>query len=352
LHASALVAETSFMETRSPSNHHQFDASDAGQAHQSDAAVCTPRSAVPPAEYSIAAVSKLTGISCHTLRVWERRYGFPVPGRSASGHRRYDRGQVQMLCRLTHLSRDHRQSISELITSFQTGSLDLGQVQPAANDVLGENANAQLINLLITGDAKGAEVEFEKLAYRLDPSSVVDQVIYPTLVEAGEGWFRHIYSVYEERLITVFLRRKLSDLIEAARRANSNPARCMIAGTVQGDRHEGGLLIFHHAMELRGWRVHNLGVDLPVREFEAAIGRLCPSALALSFVLSRNVKKRFQELEAVRTIPVFVGGRSIINYQSLARTHGLIPVPGPIARAAEQLEIEFDLWCRSHATTA
>ena len=145
-----------------------------------------------------------------------------------------------MLCRLTHLSRDNRQSISELIASFQTGGLDLGQLQPAANDALGENVNSQLIDLLITGDAQGAEVEFERLAYRLDPSSVVDQVIYPTLVEAGEGWFRHIYSVYEERLITVFLRRKLSDLIEAARRANSNPARCLIAGTVQGDRHEGG----------------------------------------------------------------------------------------------------------------
>jgi DNA-binding transcriptional MerR regulator len=340
------------METRSPSNHQQFAAEDAGQAHQPDDVACTPRPAVPPAEYSIAAVSKLTGISCHTLRVWERRYGFPVPGRSASGHRRYDRGQVQMLCRLTHLSRDNRQSISELISSFQTGGLDLGQLQPAANDALAENANFQLIELLITGDAQGAELEFERLAYRLDPSSLVDQVIYPTLVEAGEGWFRHVYSVYEERLVTVFLRRKLSDLIEAARRANSNPARCLIAGTVQGDRHEGGLLIFHHAMELRGWRVHNLGVDLPVPEFKAAIGRLRPSALALSFVLSRNVKKRFQELEAVQTIPVFVGGRSIINYQSLARTHGLIPLPGPIARAAEQLEIEFDLWCRSHTTTA
>src|SRR3954454_12646166 len=37
----------------------------------------------PPedAVYSIAAVSKLTGASCHALRVWERRYGFPVPHR-------------------------------------------------------------------------------------------------------------------------------------------------------------------------------------------------------------------------------------------------------------------------------
>src|SRR5271168_4724194 len=35
------------------------------------------------AGYSIAAVSKLAGVSCHALRVWERRYGFPVPERSS-----------------------------------------------------------------------------------------------------------------------------------------------------------------------------------------------------------------------------------------------------------------------------
>src|SRR3954447_14082449 len=52
--------------------------------------------------YSIAAVSKLTGVSCHSLRVWERRYGFPVPRRSAARHRRYSAEQVQTL---RHLAR-------------------------------------------------------------------------------------------------------------------------------------------------------------------------------------------------------------------------------------------------------
>src|SRR3954471_12239237 len=51
-------------------------------------------------DYPIAAVSKLTGVSCHALRIWERRYGFPVPRRSASGHRRYSPDQVQLLGRL------------------------------------------------------------------------------------------------------------------------------------------------------------------------------------------------------------------------------------------------------------
>ncbi|MCK7493491.1 MAG: MerR family transcriptional regulator [Comamonadaceae bacterium] len=30
-----------------------------------------------------------TGLSKDTLRVWERRYGFPLPGRDALGERTY-----------------------------------------------------------------------------------------------------------------------------------------------------------------------------------------------------------------------------------------------------------------------
>ena len=129
---------------------------------------------------------------------------------------------------------------------------------------------------------------------------------------------------------------------------NSRPGHTAIVGTVQGDRHEGGVLMVSHAMELRGWRVHNLGVDLPVREYRAAIPRLRAAALAISFVLSRNIRKRFQELEQIKEVPVFVGGRSIINYQSLARSHGLIPLPGPVGKSVEQLVFEYNRWCRQH----
>jgi hypothetical protein len=33
----------------------------------------------------IAAVERDTGLAKDTLRVWERRYGFPQPGRDANG---------------------------------------------------------------------------------------------------------------------------------------------------------------------------------------------------------------------------------------------------------------------------
>src|ERR1700730_3916226 len=45
----------------------------------------------------IAAVERDTGLSKDTLRVWERRYRFPLPAREPSGERVYSRQDVEKL---------------------------------------------------------------------------------------------------------------------------------------------------------------------------------------------------------------------------------------------------------------
>src|SRR5271165_47517 len=47
--------------------------------------------------YSIRVVSRLTGLSADTLRMWERRYGFPEAERANSGVRLYARGDIERL---------------------------------------------------------------------------------------------------------------------------------------------------------------------------------------------------------------------------------------------------------------
>ena len=37
--------------------------------------------------YNIGVVSRMTGVPVATLRVWERRYGFPRSERTPGGHR-------------------------------------------------------------------------------------------------------------------------------------------------------------------------------------------------------------------------------------------------------------------------
>lgn len=49
---------------------------------------------------SIGDVVKATGLGEATLRAWERRYGFPLPQREPSGHRRYGAEEVERILRI------------------------------------------------------------------------------------------------------------------------------------------------------------------------------------------------------------------------------------------------------------
>lgn len=63
--------------------------------------------------FEISAVARLTGISSHVLRVWERRYGVVDPLRSDSKRRRYNREDIQRLGLLKTLV-DHGHAIGSI----------------------------------------------------------------------------------------------------------------------------------------------------------------------------------------------------------------------------------------------
>jgi DICT domain-containing protein len=51
-------------------------------------------------ELAIKDIAEQTGIAAGTIRMWEQRYGFPTPERTASGYRRYSDGDVEALRRV------------------------------------------------------------------------------------------------------------------------------------------------------------------------------------------------------------------------------------------------------------
>ena len=52
---------------------------------------------------AIKEVAERTGIAAATIRMWEQRYGFPEPARTASGYRRYTEEDVDALRRVSTL---------------------------------------------------------------------------------------------------------------------------------------------------------------------------------------------------------------------------------------------------------
>ncbi len=66
-----------------------------------------------PQTYGIGAVAKLTGLTDHTIRVWERRYQAVVASRAANGRRTYTAADVEKLSLLKLLT-DQGISISQI----------------------------------------------------------------------------------------------------------------------------------------------------------------------------------------------------------------------------------------------
>ena len=79
------------------------------------------------ATWSIADVERDTGLGKDTLRVWERRYGFPSPLRDASGERAYPLEQLQRL---------------RLIKRLMDADYRPGKVVPLSVDELQEKIDA------------------------------------------------------------------------------------------------------------------------------------------------------------------------------------------------------------------
>ena len=88
--------------------------------------------------FNISAVERDTGLSKDVLRMWERRYGFPVPDRDSNGERNYPAEQVERL-RLIKRLMDAGHRPGKLIA---TPTEELSQLAPRRQSPSGAQANA------------------------------------------------------------------------------------------------------------------------------------------------------------------------------------------------------------------
>lgn len=90
------------------------------------------------AGYSIGAVARLTGISTHTLRIWERRYGAVVADRTDSGRRVYSKTDIEKLSLLKSLS-DNGSSIGQI------ANLSTEELKSRRDQLIEQSSSLQLV---------------------------------------------------------------------------------------------------------------------------------------------------------------------------------------------------------------
>ena len=267
----------------------------------------------------IAAVERDTGIAKDTLRVWERRYGFPRPARDGSGDRVYPAEQVEHLRRIKRLvDAGHRPA---RVVGLSTAALDsllrdsFGATTADAG-AAARRAVAPYIDLLTRhqGDALHHALSLDVL--RLGLAHFVRDVVAPLNGAVGEAWMRGELQVYEEHLYTEIIQRVLRAAITAASRAEADAARPrVLLTTVPQEPHTLGLLMAEAVLVLEGCRCIQLGAQVPLGDIVAAAAAHRVDVVALSFSALLSPAQVLDPLAELRArlpgaVALWVGGGS------------------------------------------
>lgn len=290
--------------------------------------------------YSLGAVCRLTGLSEHVLRAWERRYGAVRPLRTAGGTRRYRESDVARL---------------RLLRGAVSAGHSIGEVAGLADAELAQRARtapgppqpplAPILAAVEALDPATLERLLGMQLAALGPLQFVRQVASPLLVEVGERWHGARLSVACEHLASAVLRTLLGACLR--RRSVSTQAPTVLFTTLPGERHDLGALMAAVAAADAGGHPIFLGGDLPVEDVVRAVGSARAAAVAVGVCVraGANLERPIRSLRAgmPRSVELWVGGPGadgialpagatrIADLDELERKVALLAVRGPSA---------------------
>ncbi|MEE4270563.1 MAG: MerR family transcriptional regulator [Thermoanaerobaculales bacterium] len=262
----------------------------------------------------MGAVTRRTGISEHTLRAWERRFGFPAPHRLESGHRRYPAEQVQHLMLINAaLSMGYR--AGDVVPLARTELEDLLRDCGALDGESPTGITADVIDATMDActrfDRDALANALSTDASLLGVRRFLRERATPLLKEIGNAWAQGRIEVRHEH----FFSEVLEDILRSLR-SGLEPAgqgRPVLLATLPDELHGLGLHIVGLAVAAAGRRVRVLGPHLPVDEIVQAADATDAAAVGLSISLvglSASTAEAVRELREglAPTTRVWLGG--------------------------------------------
>jgi DNA-binding transcriptional MerR regulator/methylmalonyl-CoA mutase cobalamin-binding subunit len=267
-----------------------------------------------PIHLSIAAVERDTGLSKDTLRVWERRYGFPNPERDHFGERIYSIDQVDRLRairRLMDIGYRPGKIIGLSLEDLQALAESVSQPAPIASEDQAADLD-QFMNVLKSHEIEDLRRQLSQRVLRLGLARFVSELVAPLTEKVGDTWARGQLEIYEEHLFTESMQVVLRNAISTIPQPGSRPR--VLLTTFPSEPHGMGLLMVEALLALEGCRCFSLGVQTPVWDIVLAAQAQDIDLVVLSFSPVMNptlVVDGLTELRAKlpKSVEIWAGGR-------------------------------------------
>ncbi len=273
---------------------------------------------VENAGWKIAAVERETGLGKDTLRVWERRYGFPMPTRDSLGERCYSSAELDKLRVVKRLLDTGRRPAALMPLSIEELQQLAGQgdaaprVEPA--DAVRADVRA-LLELLRSNDLATLRRRLGQALAQMGLTAFVIEIVAPLNTQVGETWVRGQLNVFQEHSYAEVVQGMLRSAIQGLVAQSDQQTPRVLLGTLPGEAHGLGLLMAEAMFAAEGAFCHSLGVQTPASDLVLAASAYRVDILALSFSACMGVNQVLDGLADLRrTLPpaveLWAGGSS------------------------------------------
>jgi DNA-binding transcriptional MerR regulator/methylmalonyl-CoA mutase cobalamin-binding subunit len=298
----------------------------------------------PKLTYSISQVERDTGLTKDVLRVWERRYEFPRPGRDEHGERVYDVKDVERLRVIKRLM-DAGHRPGKLLSRPLKDLRALASKQSTMN-LTTESAEPfdEFMALISAHDAQGLERCLGQSLLRLGLRGFVLSTLAPLNIRVGEAWLSGAIAVHEEHFYTEHVQNVLRGAIRQLTPRGDGPR--VLLTTLPQELHGLGLLMVEALLVAEDAACVSLGTQTPVDDILVAAVAHRADIVALSFSSAFPLRVAATAVETLRrkldpATVLWVGGRMVMRLRT---------VPAGVDRivSLETISAAVTAWRQTH----
>jgi methanogenic corrinoid protein MtbC1 len=153
------------------------------------------------------------------------------------------------------------------------------------------------------------------------------KVLQPSQEELGRMWLLGEINVAEEHFATTTTRLVMAQL-HAREVCGQSNGKTLVAAAVAGNQHDLGIQVVADFFETDGWRVIQLGSNVPADDLAQAVEFYNADLVVLSVSLATQLTALEETIAVVRTnqrgtaVKILVGGCGMMGAAELARSKG------------------------------
>lgn len=249
-------------------------------------------------------VAQALGVSVSTIKRWVDS-GMIQAARTAGKHRLIPFSEALRLAR----EQGFPAANLELLSGMASRPPEAGAVAESPVDYLDR----------LLREGKGREVRTFVQSYYSSGAGAValaDGLVRPVMERIGHGWMAGSLDVYQEHEATDVVTSAVRDLT-ARMAAGRDEGPMALGATTEGDPYVlAGLLGEMVLLEL-GWRVRNLGINLPLRSLAYATVEYRPRLIFVSASYIRDEDQFVKEFWSFHESAAAVGAAVIVGGQAL-----------------------------------